>query len=156
MRKGQTELLNGLTEVEAGAIEALGTRLKLAQGEVLFRLGADADRLFLIERGRIALTLPMHVLEREESVLIEERGAGQALGWSALTPPHRFTLTATALVETEVLALPRTAVFEYFDSRPDIGYIVARNVANIIGQRLEVFQAMWMREMQRVVKLSYA
>ena len=156
MRKGQTELLNGLTESEASTIEGLGTRLKLAQGEVLFRLGADADRLFLIERGRIALTLPMHVLDREESVLIEERGAGQALGWSALTPPHRFTLTATAMVETEVLALPRAVVFEYFDSRPDIGYVVARNVATVIGQRLEVFQAMWMREMQRVVKLSYA
>jgi CRP-like cAMP-binding protein len=156
MTRSQTELLAGLDEPDAKAIEALGSHLTLAQGDVLFRLGTDADRLFIIERGRVALTLPMRVLDREENVLVEERGTAQALGWSALTPPHRFTLTATALVQTEVLALPRTALFAYFDRRPEVGYVVARNVAAIIGQRLEIFQAMWLREMQRVVKLSYA
>ncbi len=156
MTRTQTELLAGLQERDADAIEALGSRVALAQGDVLFRLGTDADRLFLIERGRVALTLPMRVLDREENVLVEERGTAQTLGWSALTPPHRFTLTATALVETEVLALPRAALFKFFDSRPDVGYVVARNVASIIGQRLEIFQAMWLREMQRVVKLTYA
>jgi CRP-like cAMP-binding protein len=156
MTRTQTELLAGLHESDAAAIEKLGVRIALAQGNVLFRLGTDADRLFIIERGRVALTLPMRVLDREENVLIEERGSGQALGWSALTPPHRFTLTATALVETEVLALPRTALFRHFESQPEVGYVVARNVAAIIGQRLEIFQAMWMREMQRVVKLTYA
>jgi CRP-like cAMP-binding protein len=156
MTRSQTELLAGLEERDAKAIEALGAHLALAQGDVLFRLGTDADRLFIIERGRVALTLPMRVLDREESVLVEERGTGQALGWSALTPPHRFTLTATALVETEVLALPRSALFTYFEGHPEVGYVVARNVAAIIGQRLEIFQAMWLREMQRVVKLTYA
>lgn len=151
-----TELLNGLGEEDARTIVAMGSRTKLAQGEVLFRLGTDADQLFVIDRGRVALTLPMQVLDREQNILIEERGAGQALGWSALTPPHRFTLTATALVETEAIALPREALFRYFDSHPDVGYVVARNVASVIGQRLEVIQAMWLREIQRVVKLSYA
>jgi CRP-like cAMP-binding protein len=156
MTRTQTELLNGLQESDAAEIERIGFRIALAQGNVLFRLGTDADKLFIIERGRVALTLPMRVLDREENVLIEERGGGQSLGWSALTPPHRFTLTATALVETEVLALPRLALFDHFEAHPAIGYIVARNVAAIIGQRLEIFQAMWMREMQRVVKMNYA
>lgn len=156
MTRTQTELLNGLQESDAAAIEQIGFRIALAQGNVLFRLGTDADKLFIIERGRVALTLPMRVLDREENVLIEERGGGQSLGWSALTPPHRFTLTATALVETEVLALPRLALFNHFEAHPAIGYVVARNVAAIIGQRLEIFQAMWMREMQRVVKMNYA
>jgi CRP-like cAMP-binding protein len=156
MTRTQTELLAGLQERDARAIEALGSRAALKEGDVLFRLGTDADRLFIIERGRVALTLPMRVLDREETVLVEERGTAQALGWSALTPPHRFTLTATALVETEVLALPRIALFAYFDRHPEVGYVVARNVAAIIGQRLEIFQAMWLREMQRVVKLTYA
>jgi hypothetical protein len=28
-----------------------------------------------------------------------------------------------------------------------------QNVASVVGQRLQVFQAMWLREMQRVVEL---
>jgi hypothetical protein len=33
---------------------------------------------------------------------------------------------------------------------------VARNVSAVVGQRLQVFQTMWLREMQRVVELSQA
>jgi hypothetical protein len=32
-----------------------------------------------------------------------------------------------------------------------VGYAVTRNLAAVIGQRLQVFQAMWLREMQRVI-----
>ena len=86
-------------------------------------------------------------------VLIEERAPGQPFGWSALIPPHRFTLKATAPLDTEVLAIPRTTLLQYFETHPDIGYIVTQNVAEVMGRRLQVFQAMWLREMQRVVEL---
>jgi toluene monooxygenase system ferredoxin subunit len=152
----QTELLSGLCADDVAAVTALGSRITLATGDALFRLGDEADPLYVIERGRIALTLPMRVRDRDEDILIEERTSGQTLGWSALIPPNRFTLTATALVQTAVIALPRTALLEHFARTPDVGYTVTRNVAAVVGQRLQVFQAMWLREMQRVVKLGYA
>jgi len=61
MTRTQTELLAGLHDRDASEIQSLGSRLSLTQGDVLFRLGTDADRLFIIERGRVALTLPMRV-----------------------------------------------------------------------------------------------
>lgn len=156
MATGQPELLAGLADDEAAGLVALGRRLKLAAGATLFNLGDLADSLFLIERGRIALSMPMQVRGRQEDLLVEERLPGQGLGWSALIPPHRFTLKATAPLETELLALPRTALLEHFAERPAVGYAVTRNLAAVVGQRLQVFQAMWLREMQRVVKLSGA
>lgn len=151
-----SELLDGLTPEESAAIKALGTRVALSAGEALFHLGSEADRLFVVERGRIALSLPMQVGRREEEVLVEERLPGQAVGWSALVPPYRFTLTATAQLETEVLALPRQALLDHFEAHPRVGYLVTRNVAAVTGQRLQVFQTMWVREMQRMVLLRYA
>ena len=149
----QSELLRGLSEEEAQRVTGLGARIRLASGAELFPLGGPAENLFIVERGRIALTLPMQVREREEDVLIEERAPGQAFGWSALIPPHRFTLKATAPLDTEVLAIPRRTLLQYFDAHPDVGYIVTQNVAEVMGRRLQVFQAMWLREMQRVVEL---
>jgi CRP-like cAMP-binding protein len=149
----QSELLRGLSEEQARHVTGLGARIRLASGAELFPLGAPAENLFIVERGRIALTLPMQVRERDEDVLIEERAPGQAFGWSALIPPHRFTLKATAPLDTEVLAIPRRALLQYFDTHPDVGYIVTQNVAEVMGRRLQVFQAMWLREMQRVVEL---
>jgi CRP-like cAMP-binding protein len=156
MRLTQSELFAGLTDAEAEAIESLGALTRLNGGDTLFDLGAAADNLYLIVQGRVALTMPMTVRSRGQDVLVEERGPGQTVGWSALIPPHRFTLKAAAPLATEILAIPRTALSAHLESHPAVGYRVARNVAAVVGQRLQVVQAMWLREMQRVVTLTMA
>jgi CRP-like cAMP-binding protein len=147
------EFLNGLSADEAVAVLALGARKQLAPGTVLFKLGDAAHSLYLIERGRIALTLPMQVKGEEQDIMVEERIAGQTVGWSALIPPHRFTLKATAQIETDVLAISRGVLHAHLASRPAVANTLTMNLASVIGQRLQVFQAMWLREMQRVVEL---
>ena len=148
------ELLTGLSSAEAEQVLKLGTKLIVPSGSALFRLGDPADRLFLTVRGRIRLTLPMHVRDREEDVFVEERSPGQTVGWSALIPPYRFTLTATAaLLEAEVIALPREALRGYFAANPAAGNKIALNLAVVIGHRLQLFQTMWLREMQRTVEV---
>ena len=98
MTNTPSELLDGLTAEDAAEIKALGVQLDLAAGETLFRLGSAADRLFVLERGRIALSLPMHVGRRgEEEVLVEERLPGQAVGWSALVPPYQCMSSPTVM-----------------------------------------------------------
>jgi len=52
-----------------------------------------------------------------------------------------------------VLALARAALLEHFAAHPAVGYAVSLNLAAIIGQRLQVFQAMWLREIRRVIEL---
>lgn len=150
------ELLNGLTATEIDQVLQLGARMIVPGGTSLFRLGDPADHLFLTARGRIKLTLPMQIRGREEDILVEESSAGQTVGWSALIPPHLFTLTATALVETEVIAVPREALREYFAAYPAAGCKIALNLAAVIGHRLHLSQTMWLREMQRTVELHTA
>lgn len=152
MAHEQSELLKDLTAEEVERILALGTRIAVPSGTSLFRLGDPAERLFLIERGQIRLTLPMRVRGREEDVVVEERTAGQTVGWSALIPPHKFTLAATAPLETEVIALPREELRKYLAANPTLGYKITLNLAIVIGHRLQLFQAMWLREMQRTVE----
>jgi CRP-like cAMP-binding protein len=121
------EFLAGLAPVDAAALVALGSIIRLSRGDVLFDLGQQADSLYVIEQGQIALTLPLQI---------------------------RFTLKATAPLDSRVVAFPRVALLEHFARHPDVGYVVMRNVASMTGQRLQVFQAMWLREMQRTVTLS--
>ncbi|HVX67979.1 MAG TPA: cyclic nucleotide-binding domain-containing protein [Bryobacteraceae bacterium] len=150
------DLLAGLSQDEARQLRALGSHRSLAGGARLFQLGERAEHLFLVERGRIKLTLPMRIRDRDEEVLVEERGPGQTVGWSALIPPYRFTLTGIALLETDVLALSREALGAHFAAFPAVGYAVSLNLAAVIGQRLQVFQAMWLREVERTVELHCA
>ncbi len=156
MSSEQPDLLRGLTKEQMGSAMALGSHMRFASGDVLFHLGDPASSLFLIERGKVRLTLPMTVQGREEDIFVEERSAGQAVGWSALIPPYRFTLKATALLDTEVVSFDREALQTFFSENPDLGYLVSFNFAAVIGQRLQLFQAMWMREIQRLVELRCA
>ena len=150
------DLLKGLPPAEAERVLALGKRTLLTTGAELFHLGDAADSIYLIRRGRLRLTLPMQVRSREEDIMVEERSSGQTVGWSALIPPYRFTLTAAAPLETEVIALSREALNTYLAAHPDTGYAVLLNLASVIGQRLQLFQAMWLREVQRMVELRCA
>jgi CRP-like cAMP-binding protein len=156
MFNGQPDLLRGLSPEDAGRVLALGSPLVLENGAELFHMGQDATTLYLITRGHIKLTLPMQVRGQEGNVLVEERTSGQTVGWSALIPPHRFTLTAAAAVDTEVLAIPREALRRCLAEWPAIAADLSLNLATVIGERLQVFQTMWVREMQRVVELRCA
>jgi CRP/FNR family cyclic AMP-dependent transcriptional regulator len=151
------ELLNGLSSDEGEQVLKLGNRVIIPSGTTLFQLGDQADRLFLVERGRIKLTLPMQVRNREQDVFVEERGPGQTVGWSALIPPYRFTLTATAaLLDAEVIAFSRETLLRHFAANPGAGHKIAFNLAVVIGHRLQLFQTMWLREMQRTVEVRSA
>ena len=152
----KADLLSGLPTDEAAHVLALGKRMLLTSGSELFHLGDAAESVYVVTRGRLRLTLPMQVRSRDEDVMVEERSGGQTVGWSALIPPYRFTLTATAQLETEVITLAREALIEYFAAHPETGYAVSLNLCSVIGQRLQICQAMWLREIQRVVELRCA
>jgi CRP/FNR family cyclic AMP-dependent transcriptional regulator len=154
MATAPADVLVGIAAEEAEQVLALGSRIALSAGQVLFSLGDAAHSLYVVNRGRIALTLPMTVRDKEQDVLVEERSPGQSLGWSALVSPHRFTLKATAAVDTEVVALSRAALFDHFAGHPAAGYAVMRNLSAVVGHRLQVMQTMWLREVQRVVEIS--
>jgi len=154
MTTARAEVLVGIADGDAAQVLALGSRRALSAGQVLFNLGDAADDLFVVESGRIALTLPMTLGDKEQDVLIEERSPGQSLGWSALVPPHRFTLKAAAAIDSEVLVLPRAALLDHFAAHPTVGYLFTRNLSAVVGHRLQIMETMWLREVQRVVEIS--
>jgi CRP/FNR family transcriptional regulator, cyclic AMP receptor protein len=149
------DLLAGLSEQDAAQVRALGSPVSLPAGAVVFRLGNEATSLYLVESGLVTLTMPMQVGGHEEEVCVDERIQGQALGWSTLIPPYRFTLNAAVPVATDLIELPRERLLAYFEIRPDVGCRVSQNVAALVGQRLQVFQAMWLRQMQHLVNYAH-
>ena len=54
------------------------------------------------------------------------------------------------MLEIAYLSTARPA----FDKQ--LGQLIALNIAGVIGHRLQVVQAMWLREMQRAVNSAHA
>jgi CRP-like cAMP-binding protein len=150
------ELFQGVPPDEVEKVLALGRKVRMSSGASLFRLGDPADCLYLINSGQVRLTVPMHIRGRDEDVLMEEKGPGQTVGWSALIPPYRFTLSAATSSETEAITLSREALHSFIEASPTIGANLCLNVGIVIGHRLQTLQAMWLREMQRTIELHTA
>ena len=148
-------LLQGLRPDEEERVRALGEVIRVPSGTGLFALGEPATKLYIVESGRIGLSMPLQIRGDERDVLVSEMLPGEMVGWSAMVAPHRFTLTAKATVDSLVVAISREGLSALFEQEPRVGAVILGNVASAMAKRLQKVQAMWLREIQRTVNSKF-
>lgn len=146
------ELFEGLSQEGLQRLLSIGSSQTLKAGENLFLLGDNASDFYVLVKGQVDLCFPIRLRGVVKDVTVESVGAGQALGWSALVKPHRFTLSARATEPSQVLGFARRDLLKLFEVEPAIGYAFLTKVAEVIGIRLLMFQALWVRELQRTLE----
>jgi CRP/FNR family transcriptional regulator, cyclic AMP receptor protein len=93
--------------LEPGALEHLAATMRsrrFKRGEVLFHLGDPGDALFVIVSGEVKISLPS---DTGEEAILATLGPGQVFGELALLDGSPRSASATALVATETVVLPR-------------------------------------------------
>lgn len=145
-----------LQDAEAAQLLAVARPRQYQKGECLFLLGDHADRLYIVLTGRVELTFPLSFGGVVREVPVESKTSGSALGWSALVKPHRFTLSARAAEKCELATFSRQDLLRVFEAEPRVGCAVMQHIAEVVGRRLLQVQALWARELQRVVTDSLA
>ncbi len=148
-------LLQGLSDEQRVVLAEAASEFSYFAGEKLFRLGDEASVVMVVRKGTIQLTMPLTVLATERQIVTEELGVGSTVAWSALVPPHSATVSARAMVDSELVGFSRARLVEMFAARPDIGLVVSSNLASVVGRRLRQTQAMWLRELQNSVSAKY-
>ena len=77
--------------IECAVIERFGP------GEQIFKKGYDAEHFYLIHHGKV--DLESAYVPGEGFITIQTLGAGEALGWSWLFPPHQWQFSARAVAD---------------------------------------------------------
>lgn len=138
-------------DISPEAIEELcacGRTLSLEEGHRLFDLGEDANELMILEDGAVELFFPVRVIGVTRELTLERKQVGDVVAWSALISPHRFTLSARCASKCVLACLSREDLHDHFDTDPEVGYLFMRNLAGVIGKRLNNMQDVWVRELQ--------
>lgn len=148
-------LFRGLTTEQCASLAPLAGDKAFSKGDSLFRLGQPAGELFIIRSGVVQLTIPLSMRGGEREVVVEEAQAGETVAWSALVEPYRFTMSARAGTDVELLAFSPRELLAALDARPEIAQRVLTNLAQVIARRLHVTQAMWTRELQHAVSMTF-
>ncbi len=119
---------------ELAALAGIGTDVRFAPGEVIFREGSVADRFFILRTGRVGLEI--HALGRPPH-LVTTLSSGDVLGASWLFPPHQWQFEAIALDETSAVALDAAELRRHLDADPALGYLLVQRFAALLVKRLQ-------------------
>jgi CRP/FNR family transcriptional regulator, cyclic AMP receptor protein len=126
--------LTGINPRFIHLLEECATCLRFDADQKIFKERGDADHLYLIVTGQVAIET---FVPGKGNVTIQTLGAGEAVGWSWLFPPYHWQFTARTLEPTEVIALGAAGLRERAEENRDFGHDLLMRVARVLLQRLQ-------------------
>jgi CRP/FNR family cyclic AMP-dependent transcriptional regulator len=106
------------------------------EGDRLFNEGEQADRFYVIRRGRVALEV--HAPEAGAGgIVLDTADEGDVVGWSWLVPPYRWAFDARAVAPTSAIAFDAACLRAKCAADPALGYALMQRVNQSMYQRLQ-------------------
>ena len=126
--------LAGMNRAQAVLLADCAVSVRFQPGDVILREGAQADRVFLIETGKVVLESGG---DHGEPVVIDTIGAGDLLGWSWMFPPYTWQFTARAIAPTRAIFFAGPVLREYCEHDHSLGYELLKRLTAVMNRRMQ-------------------
>jgi CRP-like cAMP-binding protein len=127
-------LFANLDDDPLAKVSARGERRDVSQGEVIFKEGSAGDDIFLLLEGRVQCTVAM--AHKSEQAPVHTVVAGDIFGEFSLIAEHPRSATAVAIQDSVYFTLTRKAFRDLADQNPRLGYVVLRDLGEILIDRI--------------------
>jgi CRP/FNR family cyclic AMP-dependent transcriptional regulator len=125
---------SGLEERDIEFIAGCGRNVVFEPGTYLFREGEDANQIYIVRHGRVALEIGA---PGREPVVLDTPEAGEVIGFSWLFPPYRWQFDGRALEPVRAVALDGVCLRGKCEEDKRLGYELMKRVASILLRRLQ-------------------
>ncbi|MFC2088055.1 Crp/Fnr family transcriptional regulator [Calditrichota bacterium] len=126
----QVPIFKDLSKNELKAVERILHRRSYKKEEVLFNEGDPGVGMYIIEQGRINITIG------HENKLVASLSNGEFFGEMALLSETPRTATATVSVPTKILGFFQSDLFGLTDTNPHLGNRILFRIAQMMADRL--------------------
>jgi CRP/FNR family transcriptional regulator, cyclic AMP receptor protein len=126
-------LFTGLDEKELSKIAKLCIRRTYECNEIIFDPDIPSDDIFLVEEGKDAIEIEIPIGPQQGRIVIHTLSKGEAFGWAALVSKHVKTATARCMEQVKLIAINGQVLMNLLNTDNHIGFIVMRNMTDIIG-----------------------
>jgi CRP-like cAMP-binding protein len=127
----QKELLAGLDKKFVKQLIDVTEKKTYKNGEFVFHEGHPASRFYVLQKGRVSLTIGA----TGQMVFLVDH-AGEAFGWSSLLGRNVYAATAQCTEPTVLLGIQGVKFNLIVDQDPVNGLILIRRLGVILGHRL--------------------
>lgn len=110
------------------------SRVKLNADQVVFRHGDRAEKFYVLVSGRITVEIPALYGPALE---VQALSSNEALGWSWLIPPYKWSFQARAETDSELLEFDGKALLILCEREPKFGYELVKRFAALMSERLD-------------------
>ena len=146
---GKAPILRGLTADDLRQLGAIAREQKFLRGERVFTNNQSAECFYIARSGRFALSVGLRALDTQRQLVVEEKAALDAFGWSALVEPRQSIYSADCTAPGTVVAFPRADLEELMAANTRLGEEFSRNLNELIGDRVRVLQQLWIDEVEQ-------
>lgn len=147
----ESAVFSKINSEELEYISHLGQIINYQNGDLIFSAGDNADFIYIVNKGEVKLNYAVNILNAPMVLTadtIKEKGH---LGWSAFTKPYKYTLSAYAVGDTQLLQIQSDKLRKLCDSNEKLGYIIMKNITSMISMRFARLQGL----IQHVIQGNY-
>jgi CRP-like cAMP-binding protein len=130
----KTELFETLEQSQLDELLSHSTVQSFPEGEIVFREGGKATRLYVLMEGMIGLS----VREQEQVDFITSQVSkeGMVFGIPSLLEPFCYNVTATCLRSSTLLVIDADQVRRKMEEEPRMGMAIMKRLALLYFNRL--------------------
>ena len=125
-------------------VQSAGRKKRCPPAHVLFREDADSAGVFLVCKGKVLMGV------RNMPELDRIFGVGSLLGLPATFTGHPYSLSATTVVDSDVVHVPREEFLQLMRQRPDL----CREATDMLGREVTFIQSALAKRRRQVAQAS--
>lgn len=126
--------LAGMNRAQLVLLADCAVSVRFELGDIILSEGGQADRIFLIETGKVILESGKDYGER---VVVDTIGAGDLLGWSWMFAPYLWQFTARAVEPTRAIFFAGPVLREYCERDHSLGYELLKRLTTVMNRRMQ-------------------
>jgi CRP-like cAMP-binding protein len=142
-------MFEGITDAELAGLEAIAHLEEIKRGERLFSRGEAAEKFYIVRDGAFSLALPLRRRERIVDLDVEEKGTGEALGWSSLVAPYRSVYSCYCTADGSLFSFRQAEMLELMSSTSKLGIRIGINLNRLIAGCFQSLQIQWIEEVEK-------
>ncbi len=148
------KLFKGLAEKELSEIANISRRRTYEKNSIIFDPDTPSPDIFIVESGNDAIQIEIPLGLHDEKIVIHTLSKGEAFGWGAIGSQHVRTAIARCLEPVSVIAINWKNLMQLIEKNNHTGFIIMKNLADIINMRLSYTTVAFRHELRRLKKVA--
>jgi CRP-like cAMP-binding protein len=130
----KVEIFRGLSPTQLESLVQISEEKKYRGGEAVFTERSSGTEVYIIKKGKVCVELGLK--GKPNTATIQRLSVGQIFGELALVDQRSRSATVTCENDSEIITIDRSRLNELFSRDARLGYIVMKNLAQLLAERL--------------------